>query len=89
MFFGMIGTAIAGFPRLPNLGCTKTSSAFWSLLFFVPVVMLLVYIPCIAYPIGYKDHKTFDMPARIIRAIVVALIIGTVRIIALDSFIAG
>ena len=86
--FGMIGTAIAGFPRLRNLGYTKTSSAFQSFLFLVPVVALVVYIPCIAYPTGYKDHKTLDTPARIIRGILIALIIIIVALIAI-AFIAA
>ena len=87
MVLGVTITAIIGFPRLRNLGYTKTSSAFQSFLFLVPIVALVVYIPCIAYPTGYKDHKTFDTPARIMRGILIALIIGMIALIALVSIV--
>ena len=51
--------------RLQNTG----ASGWWSLITLVPLLGLVITIPCFVYPEGYKDTRKLDTAGRIIACV--------------------
>ncbi|WP_395739883.1 hypothetical protein [Prosthecobacter sp.] len=47
--------------RLRNIGL----SSWWCLLELVPILNLVVNIPCLVLPAGYRSHRRLDLAAKI------------------------
>ena len=57
--------------RLQNIG----SSKWWSLLIFVPLVNLVLFVRCIAMPKGFRHTGQLDMAAKVMTGFVLAIIL--------------
>lgn len=80
MVIVMIGLIVQ---RFRNQG----ASGFWAIGILVPLLNLYVSVRALAYPEGYADHKTFDLPAKIIIALfVLVFILGVVAAIAIPAY---
>ena len=63
--------------RLKNIG----QSPWWSLLCFVPLVNLVVVLPCFVLPRGYEDTKVLDTVGKLISLVffgVAVLLVGSI-----------
>jgi len=57
--------------RLRNIG----SNGWWALLFFVPIVNLVLLFRCLAFPEGYRNHRKLDFAAWVVTVFTVLLIV--------------
>ena len=63
------GGIYIGVQRVKNLGMSG-----WAILWtFVPFISIWIYWRMIACPTGYEDHRTLDVPAKIITGIFIAM----------------
>lgn len=75
--------------RLNNIG----KSGWWALLVFIPLISLVVVVPCLMAPEGYADTKKLDLPGKIIGGLLLAqiglLILAGLESISHQVFICG
>ena len=57
--------------RFRNQGAT----GWWALGLFVPLVNVYVVIRALAFPEGYADHRTLDVPGKVLVFLAVTMII--------------
>ena len=57
--------------RLRNIGV----SGWWTLVGLFPPVTILLVLPCLILPEGYRRHRRLDLTAKTVLAILVACII--------------
>jgi uncharacterized membrane protein YhaH (DUF805 family) len=71
---GIAGSAVLTILRLQNIGW----SGWWFLIGLIPIAGMLVNIPCLTFPPGYRTRKKLDTPGQVILAIIIAtfIIIG-------------
>ena len=71
--------------RLQNVGM----NGWWTLAFIVPFLNIYIGLVCLAFPPGYKTHKTFDTAAKVLMGLFIGFIllgvIGVVAAIALPA----
>ncbi|MEM7253704.1 MAG: hypothetical protein AAF493_19980 [Pseudomonadota bacterium] len=48
--------------RLRNIG----QSGWWSILILIPLVNLVLWLRCVAFPTGYRDTGRLDGPGKVI-----------------------
>lgn len=58
----IVGAMALAYQRCRNIGMNP----WWCLDLIVPILNIFVWIRCLAYPEGYKDHKTLDTPAKVV-----------------------
>jgi hypothetical protein len=59
--FGLFLNIIPVYFRLRNIG----AHPFWCILSPVPLITLLVTIPCFVLPSGFRHHRQLDIPAKV------------------------
>lgn len=65
--------------RLHNVGM----NGWWTLAFIVPLLNIYVGLVCLAFPPGYKTHRTFDTAAKVLIGLFIAfMLLGVIGIIA-------
>jgi uncharacterized membrane protein YhaH (DUF805 family) len=79
----LTGTAIIGsflfvilllFPAMKRLG-NIGRNPWWALLLLIPLVGLLVIIPCLVLPESYEHHKQLDQKAKVWIGIILTSIV--------------
>lgn len=66
----LLGCLYLLYQRFRNQGV----SGWWSLGIFIPLVNVYISLRAAAYPEGYAAHKRFDMAAKVIIGLTLALI---------------
>jgi uncharacterized membrane protein YhaH (DUF805 family) len=67
----MIATLYVGAQRTKNLGMSG-AAILWT---FVPIMNLWIGWRMIACPEGYEDHRTLDVPGKVISGLWIGMIV--------------